>query len=84
MEPSDKPDAFLCQVVSLVYWREPPKSGAVLAAAAVALLCLANYSLISVVAYSGLLVLAATASARLYAMGLKMAGKGDGQCDFFK
>ena len=53
-------------VLDLVYWKDPKKSGVVLAGGFLFLLCLANYSLISVVAYTGLLLLAATVTFRLY------------------
>lgn len=54
------------QVESLVYWRDPKKSGAVFGVLMVTLLSLTCFSLISVVAYLSLLTLAGTISFRTY------------------
>nr|BAN20244.1 reticulon/nogo [Riptortus pedestris] len=54
------------QVESLVYWRDPKKSGIVFGILMVTLLSLTTFSLISVVAYLGLLTLAGTISFRIY------------------
>ncbi|CAH1407215.1 unnamed protein product [Nezara viridula] len=54
------------QVESLVYWRDPKKSGAVFGILMVTLLSLTCFSLISVVAYLSLLTLAGTISFRTY------------------
>lgn len=51
---------------SLIYWRDPKKSGAVFGGILVILLSLAYFSLISVVAYLSLLALAGTISFRIY------------------
>jgi len=53
-------------VESLIYWRDPKKSGPVFGAVLVILLSLKFFSLISVVAYVSLLGLLATISFRIY------------------
>jgi hypothetical protein len=53
-------------VESLVYWRDPKKSGIVFGVLMVSLLSLAYFSLISVVAYLCLFGLAFTISFRVY------------------
>jgi hypothetical protein len=53
-------------VESLIYWRNPKKSGAAFGAVLVILLSLKFFSLISVVAYVSLLALAGTVSFRIY------------------
>jgi len=54
------------QLESLIYWRNPKKSGAAFGAVLVILLSLKFFSLISVVAYVSLLALAGTVSFRIY------------------
>uniref|UniRef100_A0A1Y1L2G9 Reticulon-like protein n=1 Tax=Photinus pyralis TaxID=7054 RepID=A0A1Y1L2G9_PHOPY len=53
-------------VESLIYWRDPKKSGPVFGGFLVVLLALTYLSLISVVAYVSLLALTATISFRIY------------------
>jgi len=53
-------------VGELVYWRDPKKSGAVFGAIFVVLIALTFLSLISVVAYTSLAVLAGTFGFRIY------------------
>uniref|UniRef100_T1J6M0 Reticulon-like protein n=1 Tax=Strigamia maritima TaxID=126957 RepID=T1J6M0_STRMM len=54
------------RVVDLVYWRDPKKSGLVFAGILIILLSLSYFSLISVLAYVTLAVLAGTLSFRIY------------------
>lgn len=66
-------------VESLIYWRDPRKSGAVFGGTLVVLLSLAYFSLISVAAYLSLLSLAGTISFRIYKNVLQAVQKtGDG------
>nr|XP_050863013.1 reticulon-4 isoform X2 [Vespula vulgaris] len=53
-------------VATLIYWRDPKKSGAVFGATLGLLLSLAYFSLISVLAYLSLLILIATVAFRIY------------------
>ncbi|XP_015180675.1 PREDICTED: reticulon-4 isoform X2 [Polistes dominula] len=53
-------------VATLIYWRDPKKSGAVFGATLGLLLSLAYFSLISVLAYLSLLILVATVAFRIY------------------
>lgn len=53
-------------VESLIYWRDPKKSGPVFGGILVVLLALTYFSLITVVAYLSLLALTATISFRIY------------------
>ncbi|KAA0201841.1 hypothetical protein HAZT_HAZT000278 [Hyalella azteca] len=53
-------------VADLIYWRDPKKSGAVLASLLVLLLSLAFFSVISVFSYTALMVLFAAISFRIY------------------
>jgi hypothetical protein len=57
---------FVFPVSELVYWRDPKKSGVVFGSIFVILLALAFLSLISVVAYTSLAVLAGTFAFRVY------------------
>lgn len=60
------PERLNPQVESLIYWRDPKKSGPVFGAVLLILLSLKFFSLISVVAYVSLLSLGATISFRIY------------------
>lgn len=62
-------------VLDLVYWKDPKKSGLALGLGLLALIFIANYSLISVVAYAGLLLLAATVAFKAYKFVMKSLGK---------
>uniref|UniRef100_A0A646QDY5 Reticulon-like protein n=1 Tax=Hemiscolopendra marginata TaxID=943146 RepID=A0A646QDY5_9MYRI len=53
-------------VVDLIYWRDPRKTGIVFGGILVVLLSLTYFSLISVIAYLSLAVLAGTISFRIY------------------
>ena len=57
---------FRVTVESIVYWRDPKKSGVVFGSIMVVLLSLTTFSLISVVAYGCLTVLVAALSFRIY------------------
>ncbi|XP_017772181.1 PREDICTED: reticulon-1 isoform X2 [Nicrophorus vespilloides] len=62
-------EAMFCKmglVESLIYWRDPKKSGPIFGGVLLILLSLKFFSLISVVAYVSLLGLAATISFRIY------------------
>jgi len=66
-------------VESLIYWRDPKKSGPVFGGVLVVLLALTYFSLISVVAYLSLLALTATISFRIYKNVVQAVQKtGDG------
>jgi hypothetical protein len=54
------------KVLDLIYWRDPRKSAVVLLATLALLICLATFSLLTVVAYAGLTLLAITLSFRVY------------------
>ncbi|KAK5643214.1 hypothetical protein RI129_007059 [Pyrocoelia pectoralis] len=60
------PERLNPKVESLIYWRDPKKSGPVFGGVLVVLLALTYLSLISVVAYVSLLALTATISFRIY------------------
>nr|XP_050863018.1 reticulon-1-A isoform X4 [Vespula vulgaris] len=57
---------FAYPMATLIYWRDPKKSGAVFGATLGLLLSLAYFSLISVLAYLSLLILIATVAFRIY------------------
>ncbi|XP_045480364.1 reticulon-1-like isoform X2 [Harmonia axyridis] len=62
-------EVFFCKmglVESLIYWRDPKKSGPVFGGVLLVLLALTYFSLISVIAYLSLLGLTATISFRVY------------------
>jgi hypothetical protein len=61
----------------LVYWRDPKKSGVVFGAIAVILIALTCLSLISVVAYTSLLLLTGTFAFRVYKTVMQMIQKTD-------
>jgi hypothetical protein len=65
------------QVLDLIYWRDPKKSAVVLALTLLALLLLASFSLITVIAYVGLTLLAVTLSYRIYKTILAQVQKTD-------
>ncbi|XP_015180676.1 PREDICTED: reticulon-1-A isoform X3 [Polistes dominula] len=60
------PERLNPRVATLIYWRDPKKSGAVFGATLGLLLSLAYFSLISVLAYLSLLILVATVAFRIY------------------
>ncbi|KAK4886890.1 hypothetical protein RN001_003161 [Aquatica leii] len=60
------PERLNPKVESLIYWRDPKKSGPVFVGVLVVLLALTYLSLITVVAYVSLLALTATISFRIY------------------
>lgn len=60
------PERLNPKVESLIYWRDPKKSGAVFGGTLVVLLSLAYFSLISVFAYLSLLALVGTIAFRIY------------------
>ncbi|XP_019870717.1 reticulon-4 isoform X2 [Aethina tumida] len=62
-------EAIFCKmglVESLIYWRDPKKSGPVFGGVLVVLLALTYFSLISVIAYLSLLALSGTIAFRIY------------------
>ncbi|CAJ0960810.1 unnamed protein product, partial [Mesorhabditis belari] len=54
------------EVLDLIYWRDPKKSGIALALTLIALFILAKYPILSVVTYTSLLVLAGTLGFRIF------------------
>ncbi|KAF2894304.1 hypothetical protein ILUMI_11866 [Ignelater luminosus] len=73
------PERLNPRVESLIYWRDPKKSGPVFGGVLVVLLALTYFSLISVVAYLSLLALTATISFRIYKNVVQAVQKtGDG------
>jgi len=64
-------------VSELVYWRDPKRSGAVFGALSAILIALTCLSLISVVAWSSLIVLASTFGFRLFKAIMQMIQKTD-------
>jgi hypothetical protein len=70
---------MLAGVLELIYWRDVRKSGVVFGATLVFLLCLATMSVISVVAYIGLMVLAATVTLRVAKLVMEKMGKDGGK-----
>lgn len=70
---------FIIAVESLIYWRDPKKSGPVFGGVLLVLLALTYFSLISVVAYLSLFVLTATIAFRIYKNIIQAVQKtGDG------
>jgi len=66
-------------VESLIYWRDPKKSGPIFAGVLIVLLALTYFSLISVVAYLSLIALTVTISFRIYKNVVQAVQKtGDG------
>ncbi len=63
--------------MDLIYWRDLKKSGVVFGVSLACLLCLACFSLISVLAYAGLILLALTLSFRIYKTVLATVQKND-------
>ncbi|CAD6186845.1 unnamed protein product [Caenorhabditis auriculariae] len=57
---------FVGRVLDLIYWRDPKKSGIALSLALIALFILGRYPLLSVIAYTGLAVVAATLGFRIF------------------
>ncbi|XP_071962028.1 reticulon-3-B-like isoform X2 [Antedon mediterranea] len=67
------------EVVELVYWRDPKKSGVAFGSILIVLLAFANFSSISVIAYLLLSILTVTISFRVYKSVLQAVQKtGDG------
>nr|CAD7423797.1 unnamed protein product [Timema monikensis] len=68
IKPGQKEEEYVQRgpVVELVYWRDPKKSGIVFGSVLGVLLSLSYFSLISVVAYLSLFVLAGTVAFRIY------------------
>ncbi|KAJ9600528.1 hypothetical protein L9F63_026334 [Diploptera punctata] len=62
-------------LVELVYWRDPKKSGIVFGTVLGILLSLTYFSLISVVAYLSLVLLTGTISFRIYKMFFRLSKK---------
>lgn len=69
------PDRLHPKVESLIYWRDPVKSGIALGAGLALLVALASCSLISVFAYVSLLVLTGTVAFRVYKTVLQAVQK---------
>lgn len=69
-------------MLDLIYWREPRKSGIVFAATLAFLICLAVFPVISVAAYTGLIIILGTLSFRLYKMIMAYVQKTDQQNPF--
>ncbi|VDN90683.1 unnamed protein product [Brugia pahangi] len=65
-------------VLDIVYWRDPKKSGAILAITLLALLVLAKFPLIAVLSYVGLSVLGGTLGFRIYKLIEAQIRKTDG------
>jgi len=70
-----KPDRLHPKVESLIYWRDVKKSGAVFGSGLVILLAISFFSVISVVAYLSLLLLAGTVAFRVYKTVLQAVQK---------
>jgi hypothetical protein len=66
---------YVFQVIDLLLWRDVKKSGVVLASAVILLLTLSWYSVVSVVAYFGLVILTLSISFRLYCHVMGMLNK---------
>jgi hypothetical protein len=62
-------------VLDLIYWRDPKKSGIAFVATLLVLLCLGTMSIVSVVAYTGLALLAITVSLRVATIVTEKMGK---------
>ena len=62
-------------MLDLIYWRDPKKSGAVFAATLAFLICLATQSIVTVFAYTGLVLLAATVSLKTAKLVMDKMGK---------
>ncbi|XP_054855693.1 reticulon-2 isoform X3 [Eublepharis macularius] len=70
------------RVADLVYWRDTRKSTFVFTSLMVALLCLLHFSIVSVVSYVSLAVLAVTISLRVYSKVLHVIHRGEGANPF--
>jgi len=70
------------QVLEIVYWRDPKRSAAALAAALFALYLVSRCSVISLVAYASLAVLAGTVGFRLFKLAEAQVKKSDGSNPF--
>ncbi|XP_053328788.1 reticulon-2 [Spea bombifrons] len=72
-----------CRAVKdLLYWRDIPLSAACLTGITLSLLCLIQFSVISVVSYGCLIVLSATLTLRIYTKFLHKLKKGSGSNPF--
>ncbi|CAM5998991.1 unnamed protein product [Sphagnum balticum] len=63
------------QVLDLIYWRDLKKSGIAFGITLFVLICLSTMSIVSVIAYTGLALLAATASVRVATIVTEKMGK---------
>ncbi|XP_077174737.1 reticulon-2 isoform X2 [Paroedura picta] len=81
VEP-DQSENSLEMVADLVYWRDTRKSTFVFTSLMVALLCLLHFSIVSVVSYISLAVLAVTISLRVYSKVLHAIHRGEGANPF--
>jgi len=66
----------------LVHWRDPRKTGVVFAVTLAYLICLAVFPFVSVLAYTGLVIILATLSFRLYKMIMAFINKTEQQNPF--
>ncbi|XP_054855692.1 reticulon-2 isoform X2 [Eublepharis macularius] len=78
----DQSEKALETVADLVYWRDTRKSTFVFTSLMVALLCLLHFSIVSVVSYVSLAVLAVTISLRVYSKVLHVIHRGEGANPF--
>ncbi|MFH4976243.1 hypothetical protein AB6A40_002952 [Gnathostoma spinigerum] len=69
-------------LLALIYWRDPKKSGATLAAIIVALLLFASFPVVSLLSYAGLTLLLLTIGFRCFKLGQSMMQKGDSSNPF--
>nr|XP_056702178.1 reticulon-2 isoform X2 [Euleptes europaea] len=74
----DQSEKSLEIVADLVYWRDTRKSTFVFTSLMLALLCLLHFSIVSVVSYISLAVLAITISLRVYSKVLHAIHRGEG------
>ncbi|KAM4642570.1 reticulon-2 isoform 2-T2 [Discoglossus pictus] len=69
-------------VADLVYWRDTPLSAACLTGLTISLLCLIQFSVISVASYACLIILSATLTLRIYTKLLHSLKKGNDRNPF--
>ncbi|XP_060113839.1 reticulon-2 [Heteronotia binoei] len=81
VEP-DQSENSLEMVADLVYWRDTRRSTFVFTSLMVALLCLLHFSIVTVVSYISLAVLAVTISLRVYSKVLHAIHRGEGANPF--
>ncbi|XP_069500795.1 reticulon-2 [Ambystoma mexicanum] len=77
-EPSAEAMGLYVVVADLVYWRNTQTSAIVCTSLVVSMLCLSQFSIISVCSYVALLVLCATITLRVYRKILQAVSKSDG------